>query len=109
MNLDEVLWSLPRTGSKKQFALGIVTAAPDKSSFVLQVVQPISPEEVQPTIKLMKNLIAISSKLASVLWTSGAGKRPVWTSGLDNPIESAKKCRTLCRNPTDRSLDLTDE
>ena len=32
-----------------------------------------------------------------------------WSSGFDNPIESAKKCRTLCRNPTDKSLDLADE
>ena len=90
----------PRTGSKKQYALALITAAPEETSFVLQMVQLLTPEEVKHATAMMKCLLYVVTQTRF----DGIMKRPLWTTEGPNPIAMIKKCRSLGAHPTDKSI-----
>ena len=91
----------PKSGTRRQAALVFITAATDATTFVLESLQLLPPEEVEPAVTMMKHLIAMSE-----LTTFEGNKRhPTWTSE-DNPVQHVKKIRRLNLNPTDEDLLL---
>ena len=97
---SEVALSPPRSGTKMQAALCIVTAASAADTFGLQSVYLVNQDDAAHVSKLMSKL---RSSFAGVSY-EGSTKRPDWATTLSNPAHALKKCRKLQLHPTDKSL-----
>ena len=98
--LGEVMLAPPRSGTKRQAALAVVTSAVNKNTFMLQSVRLVTEEERPTAIKLMKILLHVSKDMTF----EGNAKRPIWETSDASPVSAAKKCRRLQSFPTDGDL-----
>ena len=104
-SLRDVLLDPPRTGTRQQAALAIITGILDEKTFLLQMVQLIPEADIPATQKLMEALINLNRRTQY----SGVDARPDWKTPSSGLLWKPRKCRRLGECPTDVSLKDGDQ
>ncbi len=98
--LKDLLLDPPRSGTKRQAALAMITAVASERAFVLQMVQLLTEGEFQTITPTMQQLQALCRQTRF----SEPGGNPDWSQPDTGVIASPKKCRRPGLNPTDHDL-----
>ena len=98
--LKDVLLDPPRSGTKRQAALAMITAAASERMLVLQMVQLLTEGEFQAITPTMQKLQALCRRTR---FSDSCGN-PDWSQPDTGVFASEKKCRRLGRNPTGDDL-----
>ena len=80
--------------------MAFITAVIAPGEFTVEAVQPVALDDYPKVKETFKKLVYLAKKTKY----DGQLKRPTWDAEGSNPMESAKKCKQLGRNPTDASL-----
>ena len=89
----------PRTGSRKQVVFAVVTGITTPGTFLVESIQSVEQSDLDATRATFEKLVALGQHAHP----KGLAKRPMWNE-KSNPVVAAKKCRTICANPSDVSL-----